>query len=130
MPRGLTAIASLRAAGVTVAGGGDNARDPFNPLGRFDPMETASLLVLAGHLSPRSAYDAVSGAARTVMGLARTPIEPGAPAELMAVRADTLADAMADARADRVVIHQGRLVCRTQHERIFPAGMPGARASV
>lgn len=129
VPRGLTAIAALRAAGVTVAGGGDNARDPFNPLGRFDPMDTASLLVLAGHLPPRSAYDAVSGAARTAMGLARTAIEPGAPAELLAVRANTLADAMADIRADRAVIHRGRLVCRTRHERVFLAGLPGARGA-
>ncbi|WP_329377090.1 amidohydrolase family protein [Streptomyces sp. NBC_01716] len=130
VPRGLTAIAALRAAGVTVAGGGDNARDPFNPLGRFDPMDTASLLVLAGHLTPRSAYDAVSGAARTAMGLARTTIEAGAPAELLAVRANALADAMADAWADRAVIHRGRLVCRTWHERVFPAGRsPGARGT-
>lgn len=128
VPRGLTAIGPLCAAGVTVAGGGDNARDPFNPLGRFDPMETASLLVLAGHLSPNAAYEAVSDAARTAMGLARPSIEPGAPAELLAVRADTLADAMADARADRVVLHRGRIVCRTRHERDFPAGMPGAGA--
>ncbi|MGW6455467.1 amidohydrolase family protein [Streptomyces sp. NPDC055078] len=125
VPRGLTAIAQLHAAGVTVAGGGDNARDPFNPLGRFDPLEAAALLVLAGHLSPRSAYDAVSRAARTAMGLAATRIEPGAPAELLAVRADSIEAAMADARADRVVFHQGRLVCRTRHERSFPEGIPG-----
>ncbi|MFI9202543.1 amidohydrolase family protein [Streptomyces sp. NPDC053048] len=132
VPRGLTALAQLRAAGVTVAGGGDNARDPFNPLGRFDPMETASLLVLAGHLTPHSAYDAVSHAARTAMGLPTTPVEPGAPAELLAVRADTIEAAMANAAADRLVFHRGRLVCRTRHERFFPLSArpvaePGSR---
>ncbi|MEU5401387.1 amidohydrolase family protein [Streptomyces sp. NPDC005963] len=121
VPRGLTALAALRSAGVTVAAGGDNARDPFNPLGRFDPMEAASLLVLAGHLSPRSAYEAVSGSARRTMGLEAGGIEPGAPAELLAVRASTIEGALSDARADRVVFHRGRLVCRTRHERCFPA---------
>ncbi|WP_416959019.1 amidohydrolase family protein [Streptomyces sp. Agncl-13] len=125
VPRGLTAVRELRAAGVTVAAGGDNARDPFNPLGRFDPFEAASLLVLAGHLSPRSAYDAVSGDARRAMGLPVPAIEPGGPAELLAVRALTLEEAMANGRADRMVFHQGRLVCRTRHECFLPNGLPG-----
>ncbi|WP_329014486.1 amidohydrolase family protein [Streptomyces sp. NBC_00690] len=124
VPRGLTAIAQLRAAGVTVAAGGDNARDPFNPLGRFDPMEAASLLVLAGHLSPRAAYEAVSGAARRAMGLESGAVEPGSPAELLAVRASTVEGALADARADRAVFHRGRLVCRTRHERYFTTPNP------
>ncbi|WP_189149463.1 hypothetical protein [Streptomyces lacrimifluminis] len=36
---------------------------------------------------------------------------------------------MADARADRAVFHRGRLVCRTRHERVFPAGLPGAHGA-
>src|SRR3954452_21259162 len=36
-PRGLTALRALLDAGVTVAAGGDNIRDPFNPVGRADP---------------------------------------------------------------------------------------------
>jgi cytosine/creatinine deaminase len=126
VPRGLTAIGPLLAAGVTLAAGGDNARDPFNPLGRFDPMEAASLLVLAGHLTPSAAYHAVSAAARTAMGLPVPRIEAGGPAELLAVRADGLEAAMADAGADRLVIHRGRPVCRTRRERHFAPGMPGA----
>jgi cytosine deaminase len=48
-PRGLTAMRPLREAGVLLAAGGDNVQDPFNPMGRGDPLETASLLVTAGH---------------------------------------------------------------------------------
>ena len=68
-PRGLTAIGPLRAAGVTVAGGADNLQDPFNLVGRADPLETAALLVMAGHVEPATAYEMVSNEARRAMGL-------------------------------------------------------------
>jgi cytosine deaminase len=43
-----------------VAGGADNLQDPFNVVGRADPLETAALLVMAGHLDPATAYDLVA----------------------------------------------------------------------
>ena len=52
MPRGLTAVRALRDAGVVVAAGADNLQDPFNPLGRACPFETAALMVLTAHLTP------------------------------------------------------------------------------
>ena len=52
MPRGLTAVRALREAGVVVAAGADNLQDPFNPLGRACPFETAGLMVWTAHLSP------------------------------------------------------------------------------
>ena len=70
---GLTAVRALIDAGVTVAAGADNVRDPFNPTGRLDPLETASLLITAGHLDPEEALNAVSGAARSLDGSARRP---------------------------------------------------------
>ena len=42
MPRGLTAVRALLDAGVTVAAGADNLQDPFNPMGRACPFETAA----------------------------------------------------------------------------------------
>ncbi len=57
-PRGLTALRALLDAGVRVAAGADNVRDPFNPVGRSDALETASLLVTAGHLTLDEAYAA------------------------------------------------------------------------
>jgi len=111
-PRGLTAVRPLLDAGVTVAGGGDNVRDPFNILGRADPLETASLLVTAGHLTPAEAYRAVSVGARTAMGLPYVDIRPGAPAELLAVRASSIAEAIASI-ASRVVIRGGKVAART-----------------
>lgn len=117
--RGLTALRPLLHAGVTVAGGGDNLRDPFNLLGRADPLETASLLVSAGHLTLEEAYAAVSAGARAAMGLSEVQVAPGFPAELLAVRASSLGEAIAGGTS-RVVIHQGRVVSRTTVTRDYP----------
>lgn len=119
-PRGLTAVRELLAAGVTVGAGGDNLQDPFNPLGRGDPLETASLLVAAAHLTPEQAYTAVSSGGRAAIGLPHARVEVGAPAELLAIRASTLPEAIATANVDRVVIHRGRVVSRTWVTREFP----------
>ena len=112
-PRGLTAVRELLTAGARLAAGADNVRDPFNPLGRSDALETAMLLVTAGHLTIDEAWHAVSDGAREVMGLPRAGVVPGARAELLAVRASSLAEAVASAPADRVVLHGGRLVARS-----------------
>lgn len=112
-PRGLTAIGALLAAGVTVAGGGDNVQDPFNPLGRGDPLETAGLLVAAGHLDPLEAYRLVSTGARKAMGLPEVEIAPGSACELLAVAGSSLREVIATASEDRYVISRGQLASRT-----------------
>jgi cytosine deaminase len=114
-PRGLTAISTLRAAGVNVAGGADNLQDPFNTVGRADPMETAALLVMAGHLPAEQAYELVSTASRIAMGLEPVSVSPGSPAELLAVDATTVREAIATAPGTRRVFHRGRLVASCDH---------------
>lgn len=110
MPRGLSAVAALRAAGVPVAAGQDNIQDPFNPLGRCDPFEVAALLVLGAHLSPADAFAAVSAEAARVAGIPSHSLVAGAPADLLAVRASGLREAMAMAPRgdDRIVLRAGR----------------------
>lgn len=112
-PRGLTALRPLLDAGVRVGAGADNVRDPFNPVGRSDALETASLLVSAGHLSLAEAYHAISDGARSVMSLPRAGVSVGARAELLAVRGASLSEVIAGAPADRRVIHAGRLVAQS-----------------
>jgi cytosine deaminase len=114
VPRGLTAVRALLDAGVTLAAGGDNVRDPFNPVGGFDGLETAGLLVTAGHLTPLEALHAVSSAARAVMGLPEAGPWEGAVADLLAVRADSLSEALGSSAPDRVVFKSGRIVSRTR----------------
>ncbi len=113
-PRGLTALRALIDAGVRVGAGADNVRDPFNPVGRSCAFETASLLVTAGHLSPQESWQLVSDGARDVMGLPVAGARIGAQAELLAVRAQNLTEAVANGPADRLVIHDGRLVARSE----------------
>jgi cytosine deaminase len=118
-PRGLTAVRALLDAGVRVAAGADNLRDPFNPMGRGDALETASLLVTAGHLSVAEAVHAVTNGARSVLGLPDAGPVVGAVADLLAVRASTLAEAVAFAPADRIVLTGGRVVARTRTETLI-----------
>lgn len=120
-PRGLTAVAALLAAGVQVAAGGDNVRDPFNPVGRLDPLETASLLVLAGHQDPEQAWQLVTGAARSVLGGPPAGPTPGARADLVAIRADSVGEAIALAPGDRMVWRAGQLISRTAVAHSGPA---------
>jgi cytosine deaminase len=116
-PRGLTAIAALRQAGVLVAAGADNVQDPFNLVGRSDPLETAALLVMAGHVLPDDAYDMVSNNVRRAMGLPTVTFSPGDPADFLAIDAPSIRAAIADAPADRTVVHAGRVVATTRTER-------------
>lgn len=116
-PRGLTAIAALRDAGVVVAAGGDNVQDPFNPVGRSDPLETAALLVMAAHVLPDDAYEMVSNAPRALMGLPPVRFEVGDPADFVAIDAPSVRAAIADAPADRVVVRGGGVIARTATTR-------------
>ncbi len=108
----------LAAAGVRVAAGGGALRDVANPVGRGDPLEAAYQLASHGALRPAGAYAAVSGGARAAIGLPEVRIEAGFPAELLAVRGETVAGALSLAYS-RVVIHRGRIVTRTSAVREY-----------
>ncbi len=112
-PRGLTAIEALRKGGALVSAGADNVRDPFNPIGRSDAFETAALLVSAGHVPLDEAWDMCSSAGRAVMGLPAADVTPGGAAEFVAIASTNVGEAIAEAPADRVVIHRGRVVATT-----------------
>ncbi len=109
-PRGLTAVDALLDAGVTVAAGADNVQDPFNPIGRSDPLETAALMIMAGHRLPYEAYDLVSNNVRRVMGLPAVTIAVGDPADFVALDASSIRAAIADAPMSRRTYRAGRLV--------------------
>ncbi len=81
-------------------------------------MEAAYLLAAAGVLDPDAAYDAVSNQARLALGLAPVRVDAGFPAELLAVRGDSLSGALAGGHS-RLVVHSGRVVSRTSAVREF-----------
>ncbi|NEE04459.1 amidohydrolase family protein [Phytoactinopolyspora halotolerans] len=116
-PRGLPALRAILDLGIPLAAGGDNLRDPFNPVGRADPFETTSLLVTAGHLTPAEALAAVTTGARTVLGLPPVGIDAGCAADLILVPDTDLGDVLAGQVDARVVVHAGRIVADSRMAR-------------
>jgi len=115
-PRGLTAIRALRDAGVLVAAGADNVQDPFNPVGRSDPLETAALMVMAGHQLPDDAYRMVSNDVREGIGMPRLSVEAGSPADLLVIDAASPREAIAAAPMSRRVYRRGVLVASADQQ--------------
>lgn len=101
-----------------MAAGSGALRDAANPVGRGDPLEAAYQLASRGEADPEAAYATVSGLARRAMGLPEVRIEAGFPAELLAVRGDTIAGALSLAYS-RLVVHRGRVVTRTSAVREY-----------
>ncbi|CAB4889494.1 unannotated protein [freshwater metagenome] len=110
MPRAITAVRALRAAGVNVCAGADNLQDPFNPMGRGDPLETGSLMVMLAHLLPEQALASISTNVRTALGLAQVTVAPGSLASLVALRAGSSREALAYGPPERLVLHRGAVV--------------------
>lgn len=99
-PRAVTAVKALRHAGVNVAAGADNLQDPFNPVGRGDPLETAGLMIMTAHVLPDDALHMITEAARTAMGL-------GPGVDYVAVQASTVREAIAFGPGGRFLIRNG-----------------------
>jgi cytosine deaminase len=122
-PRGITALGPLVEAGVVVAAGVDNVNDHFNPLGTLDPLRTVELLVLAGHTSLDVALRSVTDAARRALRLPALAVEPGSPADLVALASPTLERAISETGEDRIVFKAGHLVAQTS---VIQTVSPGA----
>lgn len=113
--RAIAPLSDLSSHEVQVAAGGDNIRDPFNPTGRGDALETAALLVTAAHQSPAEALRLVTDHARAVMRLPPAGPAEGARADLLCIRgAWSEAGVIAAAPPDRTVISSGRIVSDTR----------------
>jgi cytosine deaminase len=109
---------------VLVAAGGDNVQDPFNLVGRSDPLETASLLILAAHEMPENAYKMVSVNARKAMGLDKADLSPGSLADFVAIDSPSLRGAIADAPMSRKVFKGGILISSSvQTTQMDPEGL-------
>jgi cytosine deaminase len=108
MPRALTAVDALVRAGANVAAGADNLQDPFNPLGRACPFETAGLMILTAHLLPADAWHTVSTASAKTLDLPAAGLSVGAPAHMVAVAASSLREAIAWGPRERTTWRFGR----------------------
>ena len=114
--RGIVPIRALLHAGVNVALGSDNVRDPFNPLGHYDPLWQANLAVHAAHLARADerhlALEMITGRAARVLGLKEYGLEVGHRADLVLLDADSPGEALSELPARLRVYKAGRLVYR------------------
>jgi cytosine deaminase len=119
-PRGLTRIRELWTAGVPVAAASDNIQDPFVPTGSGDLLEIARWTVLAGQLGLsdlRQVFEMVSSVPAQMIGLgADWGIRPGARADLLIARAQTIDDLVAEGAPERTVMLEGRVVSSTTNQ--------------
>ncbi|MGB4780249.1 amidohydrolase family protein [Microbacterium sp.] len=109
-PRGIPPLREIIDAGVTLAAGGDNVQDPFNPLGNADMVDVAAELVMAGHLTPAEAWHISSSGGRAAFGLPPARGRVGDVADVVLVRAAHAAEALAERAPDRIVIRDGRVI--------------------
>jgi cytosine deaminase len=105
-PRALAPVRVLLEEGVNVCAGGDNLQDPFNPMGRADPLEAANLLVTVAHLSPEEALECVTRSASRAIGAHYEEADSGT-SPVLSVRATTVREALATGAPDRRVEEPG-----------------------
>jgi cytosine deaminase len=105
--RAITPIHRLQRAGVIVAAGADNLQDPFNLVGRGDPLEIASLLMVSAHVAAATAIQMVSSHAHHVVHGVASCLSVGEPATFVATLAANLRESIAMGPPDRIVVHGG-----------------------
>ena len=125
-------VNALRERGVTVFAGSDNIRDCWSPYGNGDMLDRAAIIAQRhGMLTNRELGDAFSLAtseADKALGDPRRGLRVGAVADLVAVEAASVADAVADLPPRSLVLRAGRVAA----ERGVPAAalasvrIPGA----
>jgi cytosine deaminase len=114
-PASMPPVARLRAAGVTVFAGSDNIRDAWSPYGNGDMLERAMLIgYRQGMKSDAELHDAFALAttapARALSLGANYGLEVGAWADIVAVQAESVPEALVLRPVDRIVIKRGRVV--------------------
>lgn len=117
VPRGLTRVNELHAAGVRVATASDNIQDPFIPVGSGDLLEVARWTMAAAHFGLREhgrAFDMVCAVPAAIMGLdANRGIRVGARADLLITDAHDIDELVATGPPRRTVMVGGRFVAGT-----------------
>lgn len=116
-PRAITPVRILRECGVTVAAGADNLQDPFNPVGRADPLETAALMVMAAHQTIGDAVDMVTVESHKAISNASERVAVGSRANFVAVPATSVREAIAMGPPDRTVVYGGVVIDQQKRNR-------------
>jgi cytosine deaminase len=133
VPRGMAPVAAARAAGMAVAAGVDNVQDAFNPFGDYDPLQSARLAAMVGHLGNEgdlsTALDLVTRDAAILFGGGPALIEDGLVADAVVLDCSDVASAIAEPPARLATFKRGRLVVKTETQRRWlPRVGKGARS--
>jgi cytosine/creatinine deaminase len=106
----------LAAAGVRVFAGSDNIRDAWSPLGNGDMLERAMLIAYRQDFRSDAelelAFDLTSRASAQVLGFADHGVRVGAAADLVAMAAGSVAEAVAARPRRSLVMKRGRVMAR------------------
>lgn len=108
--RGVTLLHEMKQRGIPVALASDNTRDPFNPYGDLDMLETFRLGTRALHLDhPHGDWvRAVSTTPAGIMGLeGRGVIAAGYPADFILFEGRSWSEVMSRSESNRLVVRNG-----------------------
>jgi cytosine deaminase len=109
-------IKRLVAAGVTVFAGSDNIRDAWSPYGNGDMLERAMLIGYRQGFRADAdlsfAFDLATSASARVLGRADYGVRVGAAADLVAIPAASIPEAVAAHPPRALVVKRGRVVAR------------------
>ena len=105
--RGLAPMHEMRAAGIALALGADNVRDPFYPYGSYAPLDVYRIAVLAAHLDPGAWLDTITTPPAAAMGLEPAALMPGAPADFLLIPARDWAEAISPPSVARRIFRGG-----------------------
>jgi len=108
--RAITPIHRLQQAGVVLAAGADNLQDPFNLVGRGDPLEIASLLMVSAQVSAPMALQMISSNAHKAVHGVTNSLAVGEPADFVAIPATNLRESIAMGSPDRLVVYGGVVI--------------------
>jgi cytosine deaminase len=108
--RAITPIHRLQQAGVVVAAGADNLQDPFNLVGRGDPLEIASLLMVSAQVTAPIALQMISSNAHKAVHGVTSSLAVGEPADFTAIPATNLRESIAMGPPDRIVVYGGVVI--------------------
>ena len=125
-------VNALRARGVTVFAGSDNIRDCWSPYGNGDMLDRAAIIAQRHEMYTNrelaDAFALATSEADKALGDPQRGLRVGAVADLVAVEASSVADAVVDRPPRSLVLRAGRIAA----ERGIPSAalasvqVPGA----
>ena len=109
----------LNERGVRVGLGSDGVRDSWSPFGNADMLHRAWLLGWANDMRTdeelESAFRLAADGGATVMGLPKSDLKPGSPADFMIIDGENVPQIVVDVPGRDVVLRAGRVVARDGH---------------